>query len=201
MRIFDTLIFTHNCVFEEGQQVLKEAQWMADKFARDIGYKKHPGWERDTHSLSDPEFNSNIVRQYRAYKVKDKIDECVNSYTKQLGHTEQTISGWEITSSWLTNTAPGEYARLHHHGTADISGVLYVRSDPNTSGNLYLQNHDPVKSSTPLMRLQNNQIDLSPGEGILILFPGWMLHGTRINQSTTDRISLSFNIKLNSNLE
>ena len=30
MRIFDTLIFTHNCVFEEGQQVLKEAQWMAE---------------------------------------------------------------------------------------------------------------------------------------------------------------------------
>jgi len=200
MELFSTLIYLHQCCFEEGQAVVKEAQWMADKFERDVGYQKHPGWEKDTHRLSDPTFEANILKKYRAYKVQDKINYCVEQYLRQLKHTKDTISGFTMTSSWLTNTAPGEYARMHHHGTADISGVLYVRSNPNTSGSLYFQNHDPIKSSTPLTRMLPSQQDIPPSEGLIVLFPGWLLHGTRMNQDEENRISLSFNINLNSNL-
>lgn len=196
MELFSTLIYTHQCILEEGQAVIKESQWMADKFERDVGYQKHPGWEKDTHSLSDPTFESDILKKYRAYKIQNKINFCVSEYLKQLKHTKDTVSGFAVTSSWLTNTAPGEYARMHHHGTSDISGVMYVRSNPNTSGNLYLQNHDPIKSSTLLTSQLSIQQDIPPAEGLIVLFPGWMLHGTRVNQDTENRISLSFNIKL-----
>lgn len=195
MELFSTLIYVHQTCFEDYDVVQKEAHWLLKK-VNEKGFSKHPGWERDTHSLSDPTFNENILKNYRCYKIQNKINQCVSDYLKQLHHGNQTIAGYNITNSWLTNTAPGEYARLHHHSTADISGVYYIKSNINTSGNLYFQNHDPIKSSTLLTKMLPIQHDIPPATGLLVLFPGWLLHGTRANQDSDERISLSFNIKL-----
>jgi uncharacterized protein (TIGR02466 family) len=195
MDLFSTRIYVHQTCFEDFEIVQNEAHWLLKK-VNEKGFSKHPGWERDTHSLSDPTFKENVLKKHRCYKIQNKISECVSEYLKQLGHTTNTVSGFDITSSWLTNTAPGEYARMHHHGTSDISGVYYVKSNVNASGNLYLQNHDPIKSSTRLTGQLSSQQDIPPAQGLLVLFPGWLLHGTRINEDTEERISLSFNIDL-----
>ena len=40
---------------------------------------------------------------------------------------------------------------------------------------------------------------ISPIENLLVVFPAWVPHGVEINLSDEERISLSFNFKLNRN--
>lgn len=195
MDLFPTRIYVHQCIFGEYKDLMHEGEFLARKIAEN-GYKKHPGWERDTHSLSDPTFSENILKKHRCYKLVEKIQKCATEYVYQLGHTTQSVTGFDITASWLTNTAPGEYARLHDHGTSDLSGVFYIKSDPNKSGSLYFKDHEPVRSATELYKNMSSQQDIPAQQGAIVLFPGWLSHGTRINNSDEDRISLSFNINL-----
>ena len=198
--IFSTPIHRHQAIFDDNIDLQKEANWLLGKVEQK-GFSKHPGWEHDTHSLSDPSFSENVLYKYRALKLIDFIHREAGYYLRGLGHSEEAgFLGMKIVSSWLTKTMPGEYARLHDHGTTDIAGVYYIKGNPNTDGNLYFQDHDKVKTHGQLLRCVPYQQDYPPGEASLILFPGWVLHGTRIHQGTEPRISLSFNIKIETTL-
>ena len=190
MNLFPILIYDHVVGWNDGQNIQTEAEWLYEK-ALQTGFSKHPGWEKNTHSLSDPTFEENILHKHRCYHLIDRINECVKEYTEQL---QSVHNGWKITSSWLTSTAPGEYARMHDHGTSDISGVYYIKTHTDLAGNIYFINPNAVARATNLMVNSPSQHDMSPGVQCLYLFPGWLQHGTRINQWDQDRISLSFNV-------
>jgi uncharacterized protein (TIGR02466 family) len=196
MDLFPTRIYQHQTIFEEYKEIMTEAEYLLKKVSSK-GFTKHPGWEQGTHSLSDPTFNENALRKYRCYKIMEKLNWCVQQYVQQLGHTPDTVSSFDIESSWVTHTAPNEYARLHHHGTSDMSGVFFIKGNANNSGNLYFQNSNAVHSATRLYSSMSEQHDIPVAVGSFVLFPGWLPHGTRINTGDEDRVSVSFNIKLN----
>lgn len=199
--IFSTPIHIHQAIFDDNIDLQKEANWLLSKVEQK-GFEKHPGWEHDVHSLSDPSFQENVLRKYRAIKLINFITREANRYLNQLGHSakETGLRDVNIVSSWLTKTMPGEYARLHDHGTTDIAGVYYIKSNPNTDGNLYFQDHDKVKTHGQLLRAVPYQHDVVPGEACLVLFPGWLTHGVRVHKGTEPRVSLSFNINISTSL-
>ena len=51
------------------------------------------------------------------------------------------------------------------------------------------------------MNKQYHSFDLQPVEGRILIFPAHLLHEVGENKSNQDRISVSFNLKLNKNQE
>ena len=121
-----------------------------------------------------------------AYEIKDKIN-------------------LTIIRSWFVKSQPLSYGRKHNHPNSLLSGVLYLKTPPN-SGNLIL--HDSATSKFGSIELSFNninnvngaQISIPPKEGMLIIFPSTLDHEISQNTCTEDRYSLSFDIWMNGNI-
>ena len=85
-------------------------------------------------------------------------------------------------------------AHQHDHGAFDVSGVYYVNTS-GEDGNLYLTNVLSNLSSNYIYDKVINPMEIPPKNGRLLLWPGLIPHGTRINKTDSRRISLSFNIQ------
>ena len=96
---------------------------------------------------------------------------------------------------WV-NLAPNlAYQEEHHHNNNLFSGVLYIDVNEH-SGIIEFMN--PLQSSSILMDsplIFNSQFKITPLNGMILLFPGWLNHRVGQNKSDKDRISISFNIK------
>ena len=127
-------------------------------------------------------------------KLIDFIHREAGYYLKGLGHSEEAgFLGMKIVSSWLTKTMPGEYARLHDHGTTDIAGVYYFSTDGD-DGDLFFTS--PIANAKASKSWAQEKINYPPQQGSLLLFPGWLEHGVGTNLKDHARISLSFNVEV-----
>ena len=103
-----------------------------------------------------------------------------------------------ITQMWLNKNGPGDYNKAHIHPNAIMSGTYYVQTPPR-SGNIEL--HDPVPARPMLpfpvkKRKPNNSpsVEYACQEGLLLVFPSWLLHSVQPNRSDEFRVSISFNV-------
>jgi uncharacterized protein (TIGR02466 family) len=102
-----------------------------------------------------------------------------------------------ITNSWTNTQQEGSVLIDHTHSKSVIAGALYINVDDGSS-HLVLKNPNPyikyaVLGDTPT-EYAYEWSTFKPNTGDLILFPGWIEHGSnhQINQ-TKDRMVLSFN--------
>lgn len=120
------------------------------------------------------------------------------SASTQYGYnvTEASFSYWSIVSRKYS------YNTRHCHGSALLSGVLYV-SAPEHSGALRLcdprptkrlLNHEHNKFLGEEMDLRHNDVEIQPTEGALIVFPGWLEHEVTMTLAEEPRIVYSFNM-------
>ena len=100
------------------------------------------------------------------------------------------------TDSWFTMFKKGNYAHVHSHGTADVSGVYYFKTNQK-DGDIFFEPPLPQLKQSKLFYNHSGSWSHTPKEGKLMLFPGWLSHGVRTNTTDFDRIGISFNIKLN----
>ena len=83
---------------------------------------------------------------------------------------------------------------VHSHGYYDISGSYYFKTN-GKDGSIYFLNPN-IASMTSRFLIPNDHVEYPPKEGTFILFPSWLYHGVRSNDTSEDRISVSFNITL-----
>lgn len=86
-------------------------------------------------------------------------------------------SGLDIREVWSQIHYPRESTGLHHHCNFPMAFVYYV-SVPSGSGDLVFS----LENSTLLK-------DITPIEGRLLIFPGWVNH--RVSKNTGDKIRIS----------
>ena len=100
---------------------------------------------------------------------------------------------------WANINYPKCYNRPHIHPNSLFSGVYFVKT-PKNSGNLVLYDPRPgvqmtmpdrkdIKLSPELWR----EIHYEPKAGRCIMFPSWLWHEVKPNQSNDITISVSFN--------
>ena len=152
---------------------------------------KHSSWGNQNHSLSDPTFTKNIINDYNLEFLKSEIIDQVTQYTNLFSNQKFNI---DIEDCWLTNTAPKEHTVVHNHGNSTISGVYYFKTSEK-DGNIYFLNPN-TSLMTSYYLIPDDYVEYPPKEGMFILFPSWLFHGVRSNDTDSDRISISFNIKL-----
>ena len=155
----------------------------------DLG--KHDGWGEQNHSLSSPYFTEHLIKQYNLEVLEKEIRDQVKKYTNIFSDAEFDI---EIEDSWLTNTAPKEHTVVHNHGDTTISGVYYYKTN-GKDGNIYFLNPNTSLMASYFLK-PDDYVEYPPQEGLFILFPGWLHHGVRSNDTNDERISISFNIRL-----
>lgn len=101
--------------------------------------------------------------------------------------------------AWVNISPPGASNTIHYHANCHFSGVYYVSLKAPECGSIYFR--DPRIASrmftSPITKRSDftaEEVRMRPEEGRMYVFPGWLEHGVEVNQSTQDRVSISFNV-------
>jgi len=187
---FPTPIYYSQLDGEQLSNVQEELGLAFDVLKENNSFGQAPGWGSKTHQVSDPRFVDNIIDDFKLIALKTEIYNHVHSYMQELNSSVN--KKFRIAASWFTETKPGEYTRVHNHGSSDISGVYYFKTNKNDGALTFMS---PVQLLPAIIftKIQDT-VTYQPEVGKLILFPGWMYHTVAENETADDRISLSFNI-------
>ena len=100
---------------------------------------------------------------------------------------------------WANINYPGNSNRPHLHPNSLFSGVYWIKT-PMKSGNLMLYDPRPGIHTTMPNRKEGKmppelwrEVHYEPKAGRCIMFPAWMWHEVKPNESNDTRISVSFN--------
>jgi hypothetical protein len=172
-----------------------------------------PVWER--HTEFDKEFNSTLIKETMSINpsqhgvefniwdldtpnitiLKTKIFDTAKELTETWFNSDYEFTP-KILRGWISRQKPQELLPLHDHGNVVIAAVYYI-STPENCGDLLLV--DP-RSASNWNRETDKGIDgvrykrITPKEGKLVLFPGYVSHMVEPNRSNQIRISLATNI-------
>lgn len=145
-----------------------------------------------SHQLTPNPFESNVIKKYKCDIFLNFLKDAVKDYVSSLGYTHPLE--YIIDASWLTKTCNGAFAIEHNHGATDISGVYYLQTN-GKDGNLFFKDPNETMVSNLIMNLVVNQNVAPLEQGLLLMWPGYVAHGTYPNETDDERLSLSFNIK------
>ena len=107
-------------------------------------------------------------------------------------------------SAWGNINPPEAFNMKHNHPTSDLSGVLWIKSQKDC-GNIIFDSprsfatHQEIECYNEDFKENNNyfhSFSFNPIAGRLIVFPSHLEHHVDFNESEEDRISVSFNIRL-----
>jgi|TARA_R100001086_G_scaffold238182_1_gene162753 uncharacterized protein (TIGR02466 family) len=150
------------------------------------------GWQSPSVDLSTP-----IVSEFLNY-IFPKVKEHVKTYKVKYTHNIT------IQNMWFNVNGPNDYNKHHYHmhDALDFVGVYYMKV-PKNSGCLTLMNPDISSGASNIFHLDrednvfNRQsVKVDPVDGLLLLFPAGTIHAVSRNNSKSNRLSLSFNIKV-----
>ena len=100
---------------------------------------------------------------------------------------------------WANINYPGGFNRPHLHPNSLFSGVYWIKT-PEKSGDLMLYEPRPGVHTTMPNRKEGKlppelwrEVHFEPIAGRCIMFPAWLWHEVKPNESNDTRISVSFN--------
>ena len=143
------------------------------------------GWHSATDMNQKEEYN---VLTKELFNMQDEI------FKKEF-LTQKPVLG----NMWANINGPGNFNRPHLHPNALFSGVYWIKA-PEKSGNLMV--YDPRPGAHTIMPNRKEgklpsqlwrEVHYKPIAGRCIMFPAWLWHEVKPNQSNDTRISVSFN--------
>jgi uncharacterized protein (TIGR02466 family) len=163
-------------------------------------------WARGTRSSSQEDFEKKGVTSFNSGSLTDNPEWSeVVAYIYAFASTmiqsvNRTASQPACIGMWTTIYPPGAFVPEHVHSNALLSGVFYAKT-PEKCGNLVFR--DPssvakmmfihkVKEFPAVDTLHVHEVRV----GSMVLFPAWLPHWTEVNESSEDRIIVSFNINM-----
>jgi len=109
-----------------------------------------------------------------------------------------------IADSWFHITNNGGYHDAHYHSHCSWCGIYYIQAGDSAieqeggAGNGINRFYSPIPTGGNFNDygnnyLKNNRVDIVPRDGMLVLFPSYLLHSALPYRGTQDRIVISFN--------
>ena len=130
----------------------------------------------------------------------------LNNLSKYLNENQIFIEGTklDLNNLWININKKGNYNVTHMHPLCDLSGVMWLKT-PDKCGNITFR--DPTQFQEFILQKTISKkykkqfhyfgdYDFYPKEGRLLLFPSHLAHLVQPNESRQDRISISFNIRI-----
>ena len=163
-------------------------KYKIDNVIDKVNFSYKSEWGK-THLLSDTGFGENIISKLKLKCLSDEIDKHVRNYCDELNFKYKKYK----MTSWVAKFQPGDFAHIHEHGHSDISGVFYYKTNED-DGDLVFTSPNPFLKTSKLFAGTELSWIHKPIEGKILLFPGWIPHGVKTNETDNIRISVSFNI-------
>lgn len=177
---FDVL---RNNLFSKLEQIFISSEQNNNAFMRDgtvCSYNTNSYLHKDFPAETEDvvKFVENAAKQY--WKISKYHDE-LHPYVFQV---------------WANSTPKGGWIHSHLHGSMPFTAVMYIDASPE-QGNLILENPlDMVLMTQPISPNVEypmiKEIDVQSGD--LIMFPGYLKHRVKPNNTEKDRLILGFNI-------
>ena len=149
----------------------------------------------------DPEYSGMWQTDHDLHtlpELEELNDYIMNATEKVIEFLELKQGAAEITGSWANISPSGISHRSHMHANNFLSGVYYV-SVPRGGDRITF--HDPRAQihivAPPVENINgynSEYVNLEVREGMLILFPAWLVHSVPANSADEIRISIAFNI-------
>ena len=137
--------------------------------------------ETDFHAYKD---NSNFINNKEITTIFKEELEC---FMKTIN-----TSSLELTSSWFEKSMLGSSHTVHSHGITGYSAVCYINYDE--------QCHRPLTFLAPYRNfIDGDDLFHTPTnikEGTILFFPSAILHYAPVNETTKERLVVSFNLNL-----
>ena len=123
-------------------------------------------------------------KDFNTWLNNQLLDIFLNVYGYQVDFTRLIV-----TNSWSNKNKRGGKTQPHHHKTADwvVNSYLNV---PKNSGKLIL--HPPNIDNN--FGYEPRRIDVQTND--VVVFPAWLIHETEKSESDEDRVTMSYNIKI-----
>jgi uncharacterized protein (TIGR02466 family) len=129
----------------------------------------------------------NIIDHMPAFK--NYLIKNVRKYLKTPENFPDTVF---IRESWWNISRRGGFQHWHSHPRNDISGVWFYQTNEQ-DGNLMFK---PTASALSHSLFSPGFYTVFPKVGKLVLFPSWLEHAVWLNNTDSERITVSFNLKL-----
>ena len=143
------------------------------------------GWHSETNMNKRSEYNP---------LTKELFNMQFEIFKKEY-LTDKPVLG----NMWANINYPGGCNRPHLHPNSLFSGVYWIKA-PEKSGDLMLYEPRPGVHTTMPNRKEGKlppelwrEIHYKPQAGVAIMFPSWLWHEVKHNESNDTRISVSFN--------
>ena len=143
------------------------------------------GWHSKTDMNRKEEYNPLTIE---LFNMQEEIYKKENLSRKPV-----------LGNMWANINYPGCFNRPHIHPNSLFSGVYFVKT-PQNSGNLMLYDPRPGVQMTMPNRKEGKlspelwrEVHYEPKAGRCIMFPSWLWHEVKPNESNQTRISVSFN--------
>ena len=146
------------------------------------------GWQSELFSLD---------------KSSDTLKSIITKLLKDFAPMQKDVLMY--IEGWTNINEPGCHNIKHHHPQCNLAGVFWIKVPPK-SGNLLFESPYSFTSFAEIncyndkfRKNTNSYLTYSyrPTEGQIVIFPAFLPHSVLRNESNEDRISYSFNIKLN----
>lgn len=178
--------------------LIREAKLFRDLDHEGLAWsgKNYYGGYTSYSSITDLAFRSSGFAE-----LKQWLDREVRKYSAAL-ELDMGKGTLEMSSLWLNLMGKGCHHSSHLHPLSTVSGTFYLQV-PKGSGIFKVEDprlasfmaSPPRKSKA---RLQNQRFySIDPQVGECVLFESWLKHEVTANQSSQDRISVSFNYDWN----
>ena len=143
------------------------------------------GWHSKTDMNKKEEYNP-LTREL--FNMQDEI------YQKEPLSLKPVLG-----NMWANINYPGNFNRPHLHPNSLFSGVYWIKT-PQNSGNFMIYEPRQGAQCTMPNRKEGKlppelwrEVHYEPVAGRCIMFPSWLWHEVKPNESNDTRISVSFN--------
>ncbi len=186
LKFFPTFVWSHQLAVEDYLPLNAAIRAKLDRLiAAAPEVDGANGWqtEQDLHTL--PEF--------------EPLNACVMEASQGvLDFLDSDYDGFKITGCWA-NISPNSVShKAHLHPNNFLSGVYYVAVPDGGDSITFNDPRPQPQIIAPRVKQVNehNTVDvhLSVREGMLAMFPAWLVHSVPPNQGEGMRISVAFNI-------
>ena len=170
-----------------------------DEIIKDIYYEKNNDPEgRKLSNVGGWQSDAVGIEECKSRFIQKIMIESLTGFKPMSNKTYMKVEGWTNVNK------PGDYNRLHDHPVSELSGVLWIKTPPN-SGNLrfvtpqLFSRYKELDSYTQEFKEPTYSFmtyNFYPKEGTMLIFPSVLQHEVTENKSSEDRISYSFNIQL-----
>lgn len=152
------------------------------------GYTSHA-------SLSDLPWRSPAFADL-TLAIDPHVAEFAKSTDMDLGRRRLVVD-----SIWINVLEPGGHHGAHIHPHSVVSGTYYVEVPEGASAIRFEDPRLPMQMAAPPRRAraardQQTFVSVAPKAGTLLLWESWLRHEVPVNTAETERISVSFNYRM-----